>query len=720
MYRSHATALTARFLTTLLTISMTIPFAQATDAAATPARSDASAGNPFARPSPLPFHYPPFDRIGNDAYLPAFNDGMRDALIEIAAIANNPAPPTFANTIVAMERSGQLLARVSSVFFALTGANTNPAMEALELDMAPRLAAHTDAILLDPALFARIEAVYATRNTTGLDAESVRLVQRYHTDFIRAGARLSEADKARLKEANAAIASLSATFSQNVLKDINDSALLVDTRAELDGLSASEIDAAAQAASARNLAGKYLIALVNTTDQPPEEALTSRAVRQRLYQASVARGIHGGAFDNRAVVLKLVALRSARAQLLGYPDHAAYVLEDQTALTTGAVNKLLSDLAVPAAANARREAAAMQKLVDADQGGFRIAAWDWAHYGEKVRQQEFDFDAAQLLPYFSFDNVLKNGVFYAAGKLYGLQFSERHDLPVYQEDVRVFDVKEADGTPLAIFIMDPYARSNKRGGAWMNEYVAQSTLLESHPVVANHLNILKPAAGAPTLLSFDEVTTMFHEFGHALHGMFSQVRYPRFSGTNVPSDFVEYPSQVNEMWAVWPEVLEHYARHYQTGAAMPAALLNKVLAARKFNQGFKTSEYLAAAILDQRWHQVDAAHLPTDVEAFEATALRDAGLDFAAVPPRYRSAYFSHAFSGGYSAGYYSYIWSEVLDADTVQWFGENGGLLRRNGDRFRQMVLSRGGSVDAIEAFTRFRGKGPQVQPLLLRRGLN
>ncbi|MBC7413826.1 MAG: M3 family metallopeptidase [Herminiimonas sp.] len=675
--------------------------------------------NPFFAPSTLPFGLPPFDLIGNDDYGPAYQEGMRIRLQEMQAIGDNPAAPSFQNTVEAMERSGRLLARVSSVFGNLTGANTNPAMEALDLLLAPQLAAHSDAVMLDANLFQRVQSVYDRRNDSALDAESVRLVERYRTDFVRAGATLSDGDKAKLKIMNAEIASLSATFSQNVLKEINASAVVVDNRAELDGLSPAEITAASDAATARGLPGKFVIALINTTDQPPEAVLTNRALRQRLHDVSVARGIHGGAFDNRGVIQKLVTLRAQRAALLGYPSHAAYMLEDQTARTTDVVNKLLADLAEPAVANARREAAAMQAVVDAEKGGFTVAAHDWAYYTEKVRKQRYDFDGGQLKPYLEFDSVLKNGVFFAAGKLYGLQFTERRDLPVYHPDVRVFDVSDADGKPLALFLLDPYARSNKRGGAWMNAYVSQSTLLDNRPVVANHLNIPKPVAGAPTLLSFDEVTTMFHEFGHALHGMFSNVTYPRFSGTNVPRDFVEYPSQVNEMWLVWPEVLSNYARHHQTGAPMPQALLDKVLATRTFNQGFATTHYLAAAVLDQRWHQIGANSVQADVAGFEAKVLKEAGLDFAPVPPRYRSAYFSHVFSSGYSAGYYSYIWSEVLDADTVEWFKKNGGLSRKNGDWFRQEVLSRGGSVDAIGAFTRFRGQAPEIAPLLARRGL-
>ena len=713
MYRTILLTITAALLVTLP------PAVVAAGTATIESQSTMTEHNPFHTASKLSFQMPPFDRITDQSYLPAFDDGMRDALIEIERIVGNNDAASFENTIVALERSGQLLNRVSSVFFNLTAANTNPQLEALELALAPRLAAHEDTIMLNGRLFNRIEKVHAARGSSGLDAESLRLVERYHTDFIRAGARLSDTDKSRLKSMNAEIASLSATFSQNVLKEINASAVMVDSRSELDGMAESDIAAAAAEAVSRGVPGKYAIALINTTDQPPEEVLTNRVLRKRLYEASIARGMRGGPFDNRAVVLKLVALRAERARLLGYANHAAYMLEDQTARTTGAVNKLLADLAAPAVVNARREAADLQKLVDAENGGFAVAAYDWAFYSEKLRKQRFDFDAAQLKPYFEFDNVLKNGVFYAAGQLYGLRFAERHDLPVYHPDVRIFDVTNADGKPLALFLMDPYARSNKRGGAWMNAYVTQSTLLALHPVVANHLNIPKPPAGTPTLLSFDEVTTLFHEFGHALHGMFSSVRYPRFSGTSVPRDFVEYPSQVNEMWSVWPQVLQNYAHHYQTGAAMPPALLDKVLATRTFNQGFATTHYLAAALLDQRWYQIDAGRLPTDVAAFEASALQEAGVDFAPVPPRYRSAYFSHVFSSGYSAGYYAYIWSEVLDADTVEWFRQNGGLTRKNGDWFRQEVLSRGGSVDAVAAFTRFRGQAPDVAPLLERRGL-
>ena len=684
-----------------------------------PAAAVAVAANPFFAPSTLPYQFPAFDKIKNEDYTPAFTEGMRQQIAEVEAIAGNADAPSFDNTIVAMERSGQLLTRVSNVFFNLTGTNTNDAMEAIQLEMSPKLSAHNDAIVLNGKLFQRVKALYDARDSLGLDAESKRLLERYHTDFIRAGAQLSDADKEKLKAINSQLATLSTTFSQNVLKETNASAIVVDDRAELAGLSDNQIAAAAEAAKTRNLPGKYVLALMNTTGQPPETSLENRALRQRLYEASVNRGSHGGEFDNREVIIKIARLRAERAALLGYPNHATYVLEDETARTTAAVNKLLSDLAPPAVANARSEAADMQKLIDKDKGGFKLAAWDWAYYAEKVRQQRYDFDEAQLKPYLELDSVMQNGVFYAANQLYGLTFKERKDLPVYNPDVRVFEVFDADGQPLALFLADMYARGNKRGGAWMNEYVSQSGLFGTKPVVANHLNIPKPPEGQPTLLTFDEANTMFHEFGHALHGMFSNVKYPRFSGTNVPRDFVEYPSQVNEMWATWPSVLANYAKHYQTGAPMPKELLDKVLATQKFNQGFATTEYLAAALLDQRWHQLAPNQIPTDALAFETSALKNAGVDFAPVPPRYRSTYFSHIWGGGYSAGYYAYLWSEVLDADSVEWFKQNGGLTRANGDHFRNTLLSHGGSADAISLFHDFSGREPYVEPLLERRGL-
>ncbi|MFZ3286053.1 MAG: M3 family metallopeptidase [Telluria sp.] len=677
------------------------------------------ASNPFARISTLPLHYPAFDKIKDQHFLPAFAAGMRAQLREVDAIANNPKAPTFDNTIVAMERSGQLLTRVATTFSNLQGTNTNDKLDAIDREMSPRMAAHADAIFLNDKLYQRVKALFDKRDALGLNPEAAYLLERYHKDFVRAGARLSGADKVKLKAFNADIATLQTTFTQNVLKETNASALVLDTRAELAGMSEAGIDAAAAEAKARGLDSKFVVALTNTTGQAPLALLSNRAVRERLMAASLARGSRGGEFDNREVVIKLAKLRAERAALLGYPNFAAYSLEDQTAKNTTAVNTLLAELAKPAVANARREAAEIQKVIDAEGGRFQVGAADWAYYTDKVRAARFSFDENQLKPYFEMNNVLTKGVFFAAGKLYGLSFKERRDLPVYNPDVRVFDVFDANGKQLAIFLADMYARSNKQGGAWMNEYVSQSALMGTRSVVANHLNIPKPPAGEPTLLTYDEVRTLFHEFGHALHGMFSNVTYPRFSGTNVPRDFVEYPSQVNEMWAVWPEVLANYAKHHKTGAAMPKELLDKVIASKKFNQGFLTTEYLAASLLDQRWHQLAPAQVPADVLGFEAAALKDAGVDFAPVPPRYRTTYFSHSFSGGYSAGYYAYLWSEKLDADSVEWFKENGGLLRKNGDHFRKTLLSRGGSADALELFHNFRGREPKIEALLERRGL-
>ena len=677
------------------------------------------ASNPFAKPSTLPFNYPAWDKIRNEHFAPAFAEAMRQEALEIEAIANNKAAPTFENTIVAMERSGQLMNRVGAAFGTLKGSYTNDALQALDKELAPKLSAHNDAIRLNSKLYARIKTLYDKRSKLGLDAEGQYLIERYHTDFVRAGAQLSDADKQKLKEMNGQLAGLSTQFAQNVLKEANASALVVDSRAELAGMSDKAIDAAALEAKKRGLDGKFVIPVVNTTQQAGLSVLTNRATREKLLAASLARGSRGGEFDNREVVLKIAKLRAQRAALLGYPNHAAYNLADQTAKDTKAVNQLLAEFAKPAVNNARKEAAEIQQAIDQDKGGFQAAAHDWAFYSDKVRAAKYAFDGNQLKPYFELNRVLVDGVFFAANKEFGISFKERKDLPAYNEDVRVFDVFDHDGKQLAIFTFDPYARSNKRGGAWANAWVPQSKLMGTKPVIANNLNIAKPAAGEPTLLTYDEVRTTFHEFGHALHGMFSDVKYPRFSGSRVPRDYVEFPSQVNEMWMTWPEVLANYAKHYQTGAPMPKELLDKVQASQQFNEGFRTTEYLAAALLDQAWHQLSPNQIPTDVLAFEADALKKAGVDFALVPPRYRTTYFSHTFSGGYSAGYYGYLWAEKLDADTVNWFKENGGLTRKNGDHFRKTLLSRGGTIDAMQMYRNFSGRDAQVRPLLERRGL-
>ncbi|HET6603045.1 MAG TPA: M3 family metallopeptidase [Xanthomonadaceae bacterium] len=683
------------------------------------AAAEAVTVNPLLVESTLPYRYPHFDRIRDEHFVPAFEQGMSWNRAEIDAIASNPEPPTFENTIAAMERTGDALGRANRIFSNLNATDTNPTRQQIQKDLAPKLAAHQDAIYLDGTLFARIDGLHGRRATLGLDSESLRLLERYHTRFVRAGARLSEADKDKLRTLNSELASLATEFSQKVLAGTNASAVAVDTAAELDGLSPEAVSAAAEAARSRGLDGKYVIALQNTSGQPPLSSLTNRALRERIWRASVQRGTHGDEHDTRATVARTATLRAERAALLGHRDHASWVLEDQTARTTQTVNEMLERLAPAAVANARREAADMQKIIDAEGGDFQLQPWDWAFYAEKLRQQRYDFDETRLKPYFELERVLHDGVFFAANQLYGLSFSERHDLPVYHPDVRVYEVFNADGSPLGLFLTDLYARESKRGGAWMNSYVLQSGLYGTRPVVANHLNIPKPPEGQPTLMTYDEANTLFHEFGHALHGLFSNVQWPLLAATQVPRDFVEYPSQVNEMWMTWPEILRNYAVHHETGEPMPRELVDKIEASKKFNQGFATTEYLAASLLDQAWHQLPAGQVPDEVEAFEARALAGAGVAVPEIPPRYRSTYFSHVFSGGYSAGYYSYIWSEVLDADTVAWFEESGGLKRELGDRFRDVLLSRGGSIDAMEMFRTLRGRDPDITPLLERRGL-
>ncbi len=677
--------------------------------------------NPFFTESTLPFHFPRFDLIKDSDYAPAFERGMSDQLKEMDAIASNPDKPTFDNTIVAMERSGRLLGRVAAVFDNLKDANTDDEIQKVDADMAPKRAAENDSIYLNAALFARVQSVYEQRASLGLDAESLRLVELYYRDFVRAGARLSDADKTRLRALNAEIASLQTTFSQNVLSEKNASSVVIHDRAELAGLSDAEIARLADAAKDEGKPGEYVMQLVNTTGQPLMSSLENRALRERIMEDSLTRGSRGGAYDNQATVVRMAKARAERAVLLGYPNHAAYQVEIGTARTVAAVDNLLSQLVPPSVAKAKREAADMQKIIDQDKGGFPLASWDWDFYSEKVRQAKYSFDDSQLKPYFELNHVLQDGVFFAAHQLYGITFKERHDLPVYRPEVRVFEVDDTDGQPLAFLLEDFYARPSKKGGAWMNEYVSQSGLFDYHPVVANHHNIPMPAAGEPTLLTFDEVVTLFHEFGHGLHGMFSHVRYPYFAGTNVARDFVEYPSQVNEMWAEFPDVVKNYAKHYKTGEPMPTDLLEKMLATRKFNQGFATTEYLKAVLIDQAWHTLRSDQIPTDVPGFEAATFKKWGADFAPVPPRYRSAYFSHVFSSDeYSAGYFSYIWADVLVADSIEWFKKNGGLKRESGNHFRETVLSHGGSVEAMTLFSEFTGGGPEVGPLLRHRGLD
>jgi peptidyl-dipeptidase Dcp len=686
------------------------------------------AENPFTHPSTLPYRLPPFDRVQNAHYRPAFEQGMREQRAEVQKIVENPAEPDFQNTLVALERSGQMLNRVSAVFFNLNASNTDPQMQEIDSEIAPKLQAHEDAVFLDPALFARVDSVYRRRAGLQLDSESLQLLERYYIEFVRAGARLSDTDKARLRDINGQLSSLTTQFKQNVLKATKNGAVIVDSAEELEGLSAEQIGAAASAAQARGLSGKWLVALQNTTNQPPLAQLKNRALRERIYKASAARGLSSDSdgADNTAVISQIVGLRAERAGLLGYANHAAYQLEDESAANPEAVHRILSELAPVALAGARQDAADMQQLIDAEAAAnqtapFALAPWDWAFYAQMLRRARFDFDQAEVKPYFELEHVLRDGVFYAAQQLYGLQFKERTDLPVYHPDVRVFEVFDADGAPLALFLGDYFARDNKQGGAWMNSFVRQSRLFGLKPVAANNTNIPKPLPGQPALLTFEEVITLFHEFGHAIHGMLSNVQYPLLSGTALPRDFVEYPSQYNEMWAREPGVLAHYARHYQTGDALPKPLLAKVLAAQKFDQGYATTEYLAAALLDQSWHRITAAQAPTaaTVAQFEAAALRENGIDYPAIPPRYHSTYFSHIFAGGYSAGYYAYLWSEVLARDTGQWMHAHGGLTRANGDRLRETVLSRGRSADPQTMFRDFYGGPPDIGPLLEYRGL-
>jgi peptidyl-dipeptidase Dcp len=675
--------------------------------------------NPFAAPSELPFGLPPFDRIQVEHYRPAVEAGLAEQAAEVRAIADDPAPATFDNTIVALERSGRLLDRVLFVLYNLASSDTNPQLQRIQAEIAPKIAAHRDAILLDQALFGRIKDLFERRDDLGLDAESGYLLERYHTDFLRSGAALDEAARDRLRELNQELSSLSTAFQEKLLAESNDLAVVVDDESELDGLSPDAIASAAEAATARGLSGKYLLTLILPSSQPALASLTNRSVRERLYKASIARGARGNENDTSSTLTRIAALRAQRAAVLGHPHHASYVIADETAGSAEAALALLERLAPVAVANARIEAEELQRLLEQDVPGATLEAWDWAFYAERVRRERFAVDSAQLREYFELDRVLLDGVFFAATKLYGLTFTERTDLPVYHEGVRVFEVSDEDGSPIGLFLGDYHTRDAKRGGAWMNSYREQSSLLGTLPVVVNNLNIPKPPAGEPTLMTFDEVTTAFHEFGHALHGLLSDVKYPKFSGTSVPRDFVEFPSQVNEMWMLWPEVLANYARHYKTGEPLPAELVEKLQAATQYGEGFATTEYLAAALLDQAWHRLGTEDVVEDVAQFEAAALEKAGVAVAAIPPRYRSTYFAHIFSGGYAAGYYSYIWSEVLDADTVEWFRANGGLRRENGDAFRRGLLSRGGSVPAMDAFRDVVGRDPEIGPLLQRRGL-
>ncbi|NAZ81165.1 M3 family peptidase [Kineococcus sp. R8] len=685
----------------------------------TPSPGGLPADHPLAAPSPLPFALPPFDRLRTADLLPAFEAGAAQHLAELDDLLGRELPA--AQFLDALESAGQLLGRVASVFFNLVGTEADDELRALHAEVAPRLAAHSDAVRLDPRLVERLRRL-AEEPPADLDPEALRLLERYHRDAVRAGALLGPAEQDRLKELNAELSALTTAFDDALLADTNDLAVHVADADDLEGLSPAEVARARAAAQARDLDG-FLVPLVLPTGQPVLESLRRRATRERVHAASVARGGRSGPHDTRPLLLRIVERRAERAQLLGFADHASWVVADETAGDVEAAAGMLRRLAPAAVENARREAAELEELLVADGEAAPLRAWDWAHYAERLRQQRFAVDAEALRPWFELERVLVDGVFGTATALYGLEFSERHDLPVYNPQVRTFEVSDADG-PLGLYLFDPYARDSKRGGAWMSSFVDQSRLLGTRPVVVNCLNVPRPAPGDPTLLTVDEVETLFHEFGHTLHGLLSDVRYPTFSGTSVPRDFVEFPSQVNEFWAFEPDVLARYARHHETGEVLPAAAVEGLLAARRYGQGFGTTEYLAAALLDTAWHRVapgrftDAA--PEVVGEFEAAALAEAGVDLDAVPPRYRSTYFHHVFGGGYAAAYYSYVWSEVLDADTVEWFAENGGLRRENGEHFRRTLLSRGGSTDPLQAYRDFRGRDARIEPLLRRRGLS
>ncbi len=675
--------------------------------------------NPFAHRSTLEFELPPFERIKEEHYLPAFYAGCAAHLGEIDTIVKQD-DVTFDNTVVAMERSGQLLTRMLLVFFNKSSSDTSPSLDKIEEELAPKFAAHMDAIRLNPALFGRIKTLYERKHELDLDSESAWLLERYQMDFIHAGAHLSEADRQTLMGYNERLSVLDTQYGQKVLADANDLAVIVDSAEELDGLSDTQIATSAAAAKTRGLEGKWVIPMVNFTGHPLLGALKNRSLRERIMKNSLIKASRGNDNDVQDIIREFVELRAKRAQLFGFKTHAEYVMSDQTAGKPAHVHTMLRRIAPAAVRNAKAEAADIQAAIDAEGGNFEVQSWDWDFYTERVRLEKFNVDTTKFKPFFELERVLHDGVFFAATKLFGISFKARPDLVAYHPEARVFEVHNEDGTALALFIFDAYARESKRGGAWMNSLVDQSHLLGQKPVIVNNLNIPKPPAGEPTLLTFDETNTLFHEFGHALHGMLSNVNYPRFSGTSTPRDFVEFPSQVNEMWMLWPEVVENYAKHYQTGEALPQEWIDNLNATETFNQGHATTAYLEASVLDLAWHEITAGTEIGDVQEFEAKAIRDYGLEFAPVPTRYRSTYFTHIFAGGYASGYYGYIWSEVLDAETVDWFKTNGGLTRANGDHFRKTLLSRGGAEEALKLFRDFRGQDASIEPLLKRRGLN
>ncbi|KAF1007103.1 MAG: Dipeptidyl carboxypeptidase [Luteibacter sp.] len=695
--------------------SSTAAPAPATTAAAAPAAHV----NPLLTKSELPFEAPPFDKIVDADFQPAIEEGMKQELAEIDAIANSTEEPTFDNTIVAMEKSGALLTRAMNVFSSLTSANTNDALQKVEEDESPKLAAHDDAIYLNDKLFQRVQTLYDKRDSLKLDPESARLLEVKYKRFVHAGAKLSEADKTKLKDLNKELSTLSTKFTNQLLAATKAGALVVDDAKALDGLSDADLQAATQAAKDRKLDGKYVVTLQNTTQQPALQGMNNRDTREKLFKASWERAEHGDANDTRETIERIAQLRAERAKLLGFPNYAAWSLDNQMAKTPEAAEKFMERLVPAAVARAKAESKDIQAVIDQEKGGFQVQAWDWDHYAEKVRKAKYDLDESQIRPYFELDNVLQNGVFYAANQLYGITFKERKDIPVYQPDVRVFEVFDKDGTSMALFYVDYFKRDNKNGGAWMSNFVDQSKLLGTKPVVYNVANFTKPAAGQPALLSFDDVVTMFHEFGHALHGMFAASQYPSLSGTSTARDFVEFPSQFNEQWASDPKVFANYAKHYQTGAPMPEELVTKIKKAKSFNQGYAMSELISAALLDMQWHMLPADAPKQDADKFEADALKKAGFTLAQVPPRYHSSYFQHIWGNGYAAGYYAYLWTQMLDSDAFEWFKEHGGLTRENGQIFRDKILSRGNTEELGKLYHDFRGKEPSIEPMLKDRGL-
>ena len=677
--------------------------------------------NPFFEASPLPFEAPDFTVIEEKHYLPAFERGMEVQLREIEQIASNPDEPTFENTIVAIEKSGEILSRVQSVFFNMTSSTTNDKIQEIQSEVSPKLAAHSDDILLNDQLFERVKILYDQKDELDLDSESKRVLEKHFERFERAGALLSEEDQARVREINSRLSSLSTEFQENLLEITRERAVIVENRDELEGLSSSRIRAAQEAAEERGYEEKYLLSITNTTRQPVLSSLDNREMRQRVWEASSYRGLgENGGIDNRPLVLEMAKLRAERSEILGFSNYAEYALQPQMAQTPDAALEILTDLIPAVKENSDEEAQALTEMMNRDGIEGELQPWDWEYYAEKVRAEKYDIDDDEVRPYFELNRVLEDGVFYTMERLFGITFEQREDIPVYHDDVIVWNVFDEDGSQIGLFYGDFFARDSKRGGAWMSSFVSQSHLLDQKPVILNVLNIEKPASGEPALISFSNVTTLFHEIGHAVHGLFSDVRYPSIAGTSVSRDFVEFPSTFQEDWAIHPEVLSNYAIHHETGEQIPAELLDKVIAAQQFNQGFDTQEYIAAALLDMEWHTLSSDQIPDDAVEFEERALEKYGLDNPAIPPRYKTAYFAHIWQGGYAANYYAYLWSEVLAADAFAYMKESDGLTRQNGEDFRRAILSRGGSDVEMELYKDFRGQEPGVEALLKRRGLN